>query len=70
MVRLSAAGAGACGVVLVMGVAWRAVLFGGDVGLSVQTGLLPFLPKAAVELALAVSVVTMFRSRGRTRTGQ
>jgi biotin transport system substrate-specific component len=63
--RLFLVGAAAAAVVLLPGVAWRAALFGGDMWLSVKTGLLPFVPKAVVEVLLAVTLATAIRSLQR-----
>jgi biotin transport system substrate-specific component len=60
--RLLLVGAAGAAVVLLLGVAWRAVLFGGDMWLSMKTGLLPFVPKAVVEVLLAVTLATVIRS--------
>jgi biotin transport system substrate-specific component len=65
--RLFAAGAAGTLAVFAVGAAWRvflAFLFGfqgGDVWLAAATGLLPFVPKAVVELIGAVMLVTSFR---------
>ena len=61
--RLLLAGAAAAATVLMLGVAWRAVWFGGDIRASVQTGLMPFVSKAVVEVLLAVTVATVLRRR-------
>ena len=54
--RLFIAGLAGMTVVLVMGVAWRTMIFGGNMGLAFATGLVPFVPKAVVECALAAAM--------------
>lgn len=66
--RLLLSGTWAAAIVLTLGVAWQTVWFGGDVWLSVTTGLVPFLPKAVVEVLLAVAAVSVMRRRGRLGT--
>lgn len=61
--RLLVAGFIGTFAILALGMAWRMILaglwgsFGGDVGLAAMTGLMPFLPKAVVELFLAATLV-------------
>lgn len=62
--RLLLAGVTGVASVLVPGVLWHAAFVGGDVWLSVDMALVPFVPKAVVELLLAVTLVT---SAHRTR---
>jgi len=56
-------GSGAIGVVVVFicGTGWRIAWLAGDWRLALQTGLLPFILKAAVELCLAVTLVVSIR---------
>lgn len=61
--RLVLAGAIGSSIVLGCGVTWRALFFGGDLGLALATGFWPFLPKAMVELAIAVGLVRAVRTR-------
>ena len=68
-VRLLAAGAAGMVVILAFGVAGRVPALGGDVGLAIQTGLLPFVGKSVVELLLAVSLVTSLRGMRRAFPG-
>jgi len=63
--RLLIAGLTGTASVFVVGVAWRVLWFGGDVQLAAATGLVPFIPKAVVELFLALAVVTALRHRRR-----
>ena len=71
--RLLAAGAVGTFAVFAVGTAWRACLallfgfHGGDFWLAASTGLLPFLPKAVVELIGAAMLVTSFRGMRLTR---
>lgn len=60
--RLVLAGAIGSLIVLGCGVTWRALFFGGDFGLALTTGFWPFLPKAMVELAIAVGLVRAVRT--------
>jgi biotin transport system substrate-specific component len=62
--RLLAAGAAGTVVLFAFGVAWNAVWLGGDLTASVSTGLLPFAPKAVVQLALVVTGVRCVRAVG------
>ncbi len=63
--RLLAAGAVGLVVLFALGVGWRIVWLGGDVGLALATGLFPFAAKALVELLLAVAItVKSPRCRG------
>lgn len=62
--RLVLAGAIGALIVLGCGVTWRSVFFGGDFGLALKTGFWPFLPKALVELVIAVSLVRAVRTGG------
>lgn len=64
--RLLLSGVSAAVIILTLGVAWRTVWFGGDLWLSVTTGLVPFAPKAVVEVLLAVTAVSVMRRRGRS----
>jgi len=66
--RLVLAGSIGSLIVLGCGVTWRAVFFGGDFGLALSTGFWPFLPKAIVELAIAVSLVRAVRTGTTVRT--
>ena len=68
-VRLLAAGAAGMVVILTLGVAGRVLALGGDVGLAIRTGLLPFAGKSVVELFLAVSLVTSLRGMRRSLSG-
>ncbi len=63
--RLLLSGASAAAIVFTLGVAWGTVWFGGDMWLSMTTGLVPFVPKAVVEVLLAVTVASVVRRRGR-----
>lgn len=59
----AAAFCGMC-VLFACGVCWRAVwapAVGVDPGVAVLTGLAPFIPKALIEIGLAVSLVTATR---------
>lgn len=51
--------AGALGTVVVFlsGVAWQVLGFGFTVGVAVKLGVIPFLPKAAIQLGMAVALV-------------
>jgi biotin transport system substrate-specific component len=68
--RLFIAGAAGTGVIFVLGALWpwRVALYGGDVGMSVTTGVLPFAVKAVVQLSLAVTAVVSIRGLRRRRT--
>lgn len=65
--RLLAVSAVGSLVILALGALWRVVLacawglFGGDTGLAVTTGLMPFLAKTVVEVFLAVTLVVSIR---------
>lgn len=69
IVRLVAAGAAGMVAILTLGVAGRVPALGGDVGLALRTGLLPFVEKSVVELLLAVSLVTSLRGMRRSLSG-
>jgi biotin transport system substrate-specific component len=63
MVRLILAGGAGLGVLFACGLAWRyvyAMIFGLDAGWYLAAGVVPFLPKAIVELLLAVSVTNVW----------
>ena len=62
-------GAGLLGltVILLGGVAQLTVLNGGDVQTAVALGLLPFVPGAIVQAAIAASLVRLLRPRGDAR---
>lgn len=59
--RLLAAGATGLVALFVCGVVWRMHLMGGNLGAAVGAGLLPFLPKAGVQLLLSVTFVRVLR---------
>lgn len=62
--RLVVAGLGGLIVLFVFGLAWRLVyarIFGLDAGFMVASGLFPFVPKAVVEVLLAVASVRVLR---------
>ncbi len=61
--------AGLVGMLVVFGagVGWRVVWFGGDLGVALVTGLVPFVVKAVLEVVLAASAVAMFRDFRRAR---
>jgi len=63
VVRLVLVGAAGTAAVFLCGIVWRVALFGGDVEVAIATGLVPFLPKAAVQLGVAVSLVVSLRGR-------
>lgn len=73
--RLLAVSAVGSLVILALGAIWRLVLayvwglFGGNAGLAVTTGLMPFLAKAVVEIFLAVTLAVSIRGPrgGRAR---
>lgn len=67
--RLFAAGAIGLVVLFTVGVGWRVVWFGGDLGLAVATGLVPFAAKAVVELLLAATVSLKLRGWHGRRLG-
>ncbi len=69
VVRLLAAGTAGMVAILALGVAGRVPALGGDVGLAIRTGLLPFVGKSVVELLLAVSLVTSLRGMRRAFPG-
>jgi len=54
--RLATAGFAGMLCVFAFGLAWRTVLFGGDLAAAVATGLLPFVAKAIVEVLLAAAM--------------
>lgn len=66
--RLLLAATAAAGSVLLMGVAWRVVWLGGHVTTAVATGLTPFVGKAMVEVALAVTLVVSAHRLGMLRS--
>ncbi len=68
VLRLFLAATAAAGSVLLMGVAWRVVLLGGHVTTAVATGLTPFVGKAMVEVALAVTLVVSAHRLGMLRS--
>lgn len=58
-VRLIVAGLTGLAVLFACGLAWRmvyAIIFGLDAGLLLAAGVVPFIPKAVVELLLAVAM--------------
>ena len=61
--------ASVCGilVVFVMGLAWRVVWLGGDVGMAVLTGLTPFLAKASIQVVLAPMLMAGIKGGWRRR---
>lgn len=73
--RLLAVSTVGCLVILALGAIWRLVLayvwgfFGGNAGLAVTTGLMPFLAKAVVEVFLAATLAVSIRGprKGRAR---
>ncbi len=73
--RLLAAGSGGVLAVFTLGIAWRVLLaysFGlldGGVWIAVSTGLMPFAPKAVVELLIAVTLVVSVRGLRSRRRG-
>ena len=69
LVRLLAAGAAGMVAILTLGVAGRVPALGGNVGLALRTGLLPFVGKSVVELLLAVSLVRSLRGMRRPFPG-
>jgi biotin transport system substrate-specific component len=62
-IRLAVASAIGMVCVFALGIAWRTVFFGGDLFLAIQTGLLPFVVKAVVEVGLAAAVADRWRRR-------
>ena len=66
--RLLAAGTVGVVVVFALGVAWQTLWFGGNVGLALKTGFVPFAYKATVELLLAVAVTLKWRGWRRRLT--
>jgi len=70
-IRLLFSGGAGLGVLFGCGLAWRyfyAMISGLDAGWYLAAGVVPFLPKAVVELLLAVSVTNVwnqYRSAGR-----
>ena len=67
--RLLVAGAAGTAVILAVGVTWYAVYTGGSVSVAIAGGLLPFVPKAVVQLGAAVAivrVVALYRPRPGT----
>jgi biotin transport system substrate-specific component len=68
--RLLVAGACGMGAVFAFGMVWRLPMLGGDVAAAVWTGVIPFLPKAAVEVLLAASLVRVIRGLGPAGGGQ
>jgi|CXWL01.1.fsa_nt_gi biotin transport system substrate-specific component len=61
--RLLFSGATGLSVLFAFGLAWRfvyATIFWLDTGFTVSSGLIPFLPKAIVELLLAVSLTKVW----------
>lgn len=67
--RLAASAGAGTAVVFILGLAWRIVLFPGDLATVAATGFLPFGLKALVQVPLSASVVTTWRSLGRGRSG-
>lgn len=61
LARLFIAGLAGLVVLFAMGLGWNAVWLG-SLRSSVHTGLIPFLPKAGVELCLAVALVRSWRA--------
>ena len=68
-IRLMAAAGVGTASVLAIGVAWRVLMLGGNVGLALSTGLAPFVGKALVELLLAVTLVAAAGRLGVWRGG-
>jgi biotin transport system substrate-specific component len=64
--RLFLAGAAGTIAILACGVLWRVVLFQGDAGFALATGVTPFVWKAVVQLGVAVSIVRSLRGRRPT----
>jgi biotin transport system substrate-specific component len=62
--NLAAAALGTA-VVFVCGVAWQCLVFGQVVWSAIAAGVLPFLPKAAVQLGVAVAMARAVRSGAR-----
>lgn len=63
MIRLILAGGAGLAVLFGCGLAWRhayAIILGLDAGGYLPAGVVPFLPKAIVELLLAVSITKMW----------
>ncbi len=69
VVRLLMAGMAGVIVVFVVAIAWRTVLMG-DLRAATATGLLPFVPKALVEVGCAVTMAKTWRSRSFMRRPQ
>lgn len=63
--RLTSAGAVSVAVILCCGVFWQTVWFGLDPGDAIRIGAVPFLPKAILELVLAVAMVRLLGGRRR-----
>lgn len=61
VVRLLCAGAFGVASVFAFGVGWRVLWHGGNIGLAMATGFVPFVAKATIELCLAVTVVVAVR---------
>jgi len=76
LVRLLVAGAAGTAAVFICGIAWRAWLavfigfLGGDIWLVFVTGVVPFLPKAAVEIGCAAALAKIWRGRDWQRRPQ
>ncbi len=59
--RLTAAGSAGTAVIFVLGTLWLYLVTPGGIGEAFAAGVVPFLPQAAVKLALAVAVVVSAR---------
>lgn len=59
MLRRGLAAAVCVLIVLACGVLWQTALYGADLTAAIRFGLLPFLPKAAVELCLVLTAVQL-----------
>lgn len=59
--RLLVAGATGLTALFLCGLVWRMHLLGGNLGAAISTGLLPFLPKAGVQLLFAVTFTRLVR---------
>jgi biotin transport system substrate-specific component len=69
-IRLLVAGGVGTAIVLACGMLWQVLLFGVTLSSAVQIGVLPFAPKAAVELGLAVVIARAILARRADRTRQ
>ncbi len=59
--RTAAAGSAGMAILFVCGVAWRAVLFGGDFEFAAMTGFVPFAAKACVQVAIVTTLLAGLR---------